>query len=377
MKTTESGAPSPLAWIHAASLGEYEQAVPVIQELRERGYQIAVSFYSPSGFRQKSKDKLLDFVTYLPLDTPGNAKRFVELLQPDLALFVKYDFWVNFLEALHRSKVPTAFLSSTFRDGMAFDKITGSWMLSTLRKVDWFFVQDEHSIQKLNSWGITQCSVSGDTRFDRSASIYERDNTLDWLARWKDDDLLLVIGSSWPADEAVYIPVLKQLMREHHNLKLLIAPHEIHADQVDALVKELTQTQSYSHSVQAGKPIHAATRAIVMDTIGLLTRAYSYADIAYVGGAMGNTGLHNILEPATFGVPVIIGKHYEKFPEAAQLRQLGGLFSVSSETDLRDTLEPLITNDTYRQQTGMIAGHWINSNTGATGIVMEWVDSLQ
>ena len=350
-----------LIWIHAASLGEFEMAVPVLKLLKEKypEKKTVVSFFSPSGYNNKKKHPLVDHFTYLPLDTPKNAEKFLDIIQPKMAFFIKYDFWPNLLSELKRRQIRTFLVSGVFRNDQAFFKPYGKWMIKSLQAFDHFFVQNKESQELLNSIGFDNVTVSGDTRFDRVAAQLEADNRIDFIEEFKQDKMLVVCGSTWPEDDELIMKFLNSSV----NIKFIIAPHEIKAEKIQKLEKNLNiPTIKYSEKDDKDLSHYSV---LILDTIGLLGRAYSYADIAYVGGAAGNTGLHNILEPATFGIPIVIGENFSKFPEAERLRQLAGLFSVKNSEEFSAIMTKLYTNSEFRQKTGMIAGHFINSNTGA------------
>nr|WP_279344007.1 glycosyltransferase N-terminal domain-containing protein [Gramella jeungdoensis] len=356
-------------WVHAASLGEFEMAVPVLKMLKNKypDSEIVVSFFSPSGFKNKKKHPLVDHFTYLPLDTKENAKKFLDIIQPEMAFFIKYDFWPNFLNELKSRKVRTFLVSGVFRKDQAFFKPYGKWMRSSLKTFEHFFVQNKESEELLNSIGFTNVTVAGDTRFDRVAAQIEADNRIEFIEEFKEDKLLVVCGSTWPEDEELILDFINR----SHNIKFIIAPHEIKPEKIKKL-EERIKLPLIKYSKKEGKDLKNYD-VLILDTIGLLGRAYSYANIAYVGGAAGTTGLHNILEPATFGNPIIIGQNFEKFPEAERLRQLAGLFSVKDSHEFSAIMTKLYTNEDFRRKTGMIAGHFINSNTGATRILEKYL----
>ncbi|SDL71520.1 3-deoxy-D-manno-octulosonic-acid transferase [Salinimicrobium catena] len=359
-------------WFHTASLGEYEQAVPVIEAVRERfpKHKIVVSFFSPSGYEIKKNSALADVVVYLPIDTRKNAKKFLELVHPEWALFVKYEFWPNFLRELSRQKIPTVLVSGAFRKDQSFFKSYGGWMRKSLNTFRHFFVQNEHSKELLNSIGFENVSVSGDTRFDRVSDQLSQNNELDFAEEFKNNELCVVAGSTWPEDEALLVDYFNSAPEK---VKFMIAPHTLKPEKIRSL-REKLEVSTVLFSEKEGKNLEEY-RVMIVDTIGLLTKLYNYADIAYVGGAAGNTGLHNILEPATFGVPVIIGKNFSKFPEAIKLQQLAGLFSVADKEELSAILGKLAKDENFRKSTGMICGHYVNSNTGATGIIINYLET--
>lgn len=357
-------------WIHAASLGEYEQAVPVIEELRKisPGKKILITFFSPSGYEVKKKNSIADVTTYLPLDTASNAAEFLDIVQPEWALFIKYEFWPNYLRELNKRQINTLLVSGGFREDQLFFRPYGKWMRPYLRTFRHFFVQNKRSEELLRSIGFDNVSISGDTRFDRVSRQIGRDNTLDFIAEFKNGKLCVVCGSTWPEDEELLVDFINS---SPEDVKFVIAPHALKPSKITQLQQQL-KVEKVLYSEMEGKEL-SNYRVFIVDTIGLLTRIYSYAEIAYVGGAAGNTGLHNVLEPATFGLPIIIGKNFSRFPEALKLQQLAGLFSVQNKQELTDILGKLITDKNFRQKTGMISGHFINSNTGATGKIIDYL----
>ncbi|WP_300437800.1 glycosyltransferase N-terminal domain-containing protein [Christiangramia sp.] len=356
-------------WIHAASLGEFEMAVPVLKMLKKNypDVKTVVSFFSPSGFKNKQFHPLVDHFTYLPLDTQKNAENFLKIIQPKMAFFIKYDFWPNFLNELKKNNTRTFLVSGVFRKDQAFFKIYGKWMIQPLKAFEHFFVQNKESVKLLDAIGFKNSTLSGDTRFDRVAAQIEADNGIDFIEEFKQDKLLLVCGSTWPEDEKL----IMNYLNNSKNIKFIIAPHEIKEEKIQKLTNEL-KIPSVKYSEKEGKDLEEFP-VLILDTIGLLGRAYSYADMAYVGGAAGNTGLHNILEPATFGIPIIIGENYSRFPEAERLRQLAGLFSVKTSEEFSAIMKKFSTNSEFRKKSGMIAGHFINSNTGATRSLEEYL----
>lgn len=361
----------PKIWVHVASLGEYEQIVPVLERLNRKNYQIVLTFFSPSGYENKKNTPLADVVCYLPIDAVSSVTKFMDLVEPSLAIMVKYEFWPNYLNALKRRKVPTFLVSGIFRGKMSFHTWYGSWMKSSLAVFHHFFLQNDSSLIELNKLGFENATVSGDTRFDRASQLIERDNSVPNLEQFIDGKKCLVVGSSWPED----IGVMKDWLQMNDNAKtykVIIAPHEVAVEKITALERMLSfDTLRWSDIKNDKSLIDKESSLLVIDKIGLLTKVYSYADIAYVGGGMGTSGLHNILEAATYGVPLIIGKNYEKYPEAGKLEDLGGLFSIATPRDFKEIADQLMTDDYLRDKTGMICGHWINSNTGATIAIVE------
>lgn len=358
-------------WFHCASLGEFEQGVPIMEEMKKAkpDHKIIVSFFSPSGYEIKKNTSLADVVVYLPMDTPLNAKRFIDAIHPSLSIFVKYEFWPNYLLQLKKKNIPTLLVSGVFRDNQIFFKPYGGFMRKALKSFNHFFLQEENSVKLLNSIGFKNTTLSGDTRFDRVSHQIEMNNTLKFAKEFKGDALCVVCGSTWPEDEAVLLDYINSAPR---NVKFIIAPHKIEQSKIEAFTEKLYKQKVILHSQKDDVNLTEYS-VLIIDCIGLLTKLYSYADIAYVGGAMGRTGLHNILEPATFGVPIIIGKNYHEFPEAIRLRNLAGLFSISNPLELSDVLTKLVSDANYRKKTGMISGHFVNSNTGATNKVLDYI----
>ena len=355
-------------WMHCASLGEYEQGVPILNALREqfKKYKIVVTFFSPSGYEVKKNSPLADIVTYLPFDTPQNARLFINQVKPSIALFIKYEVWPNYMRELHKHQITTFLISGMFRSNQIYFKWYGGLMRSTLQKFDHFFLQDSNSQKLLETLQLKNTSVSGDTRFDRVSHQIEQDNSLEFMDRFIGDSICIVCGSTWPEDEEVLVPFINA---SKTGVKFVIAPHKIEIQKIENLRKKLTK-KSALFSEKENLQLREFD-VLIIDTIGLLTKIYSYAHIAYVGGAMGKTGLHNILEPATFGVPIVIGHHFDKFPEARRLQHLAGLFSIQTAEECSAILEKLVSNKSFREKSGMIAGHFINSNTGATRSIMD------
>lgn len=363
-------------WFHCASLGEYEQGVPIIKKTKEEfpDHKIIVSFFSPSGFEVKKNDKLADCTVYLPLDTPKNAKNFINLLQPSVAIFIKYEFWPNYLFELKKKNIPTILVSGLFRKDQVFFKFYGGFMRRTLNSFSHFFVQDQLSKSLLKQLKISQVTVSGDTRFDRVSDQLSMNNKLDFIALFKQDLFCLVCGSTWPKDESILINYINDFS---NNTKFIIAPHDVNNLRIESLKKKLkVKTVLYS---EREKYNISDYQVLIIDTVGLLTKVYSYADVAYIGGGigMGANGLHNILEAATFGVPIIIGENYTNFPEAKKLKELNGLFSVATPQEFFDIFNQLKTDASFCEKTGLISKNFIFNNRGATDIILNYLQQLQ
>ncbi len=355
-------------WIHTASLGEFEQGLPIIEELKKDypNYKIDVSFFSPSGYEVKKNTPVADCVVYLPLDTKKNAKKFIQLINPELAIFVKYEFWPNYLQELQKTNTNTLLVSGIFRENQIFFKFYGNWMRKSLKAFNHFFVQNMKSKELLNSINFTNITVAGDTRFDRVTEILKRDNSLKFITDFKKDKTTIVYGSSWDDDEKVYLDFLNN----SSNIKHIIAPHNINKAKIEKLIKSIKKPVIL-YSELSSKNI-SEYDVFIVDTIGLLTKIYNYADIAYVGGAF-KTGLHNVLEPAVFGIPVIIGPNYEKFQEAVELVSKKGVLSITSKTEYEQIIKKLIENTEFRKITGGINNSFIETQSGATSKTIDYV----
>lgn len=357
-------------WFHSASLGEYEQGLPVIEKIKEKypSHKIVVTFFSPSGYEVRKNNTVADVTVYLPLDTKSNAKKFLKLVHPELAFFIKYEFWLNYLKELETSKTPTYLISGIFRDNQMFFKWYGGFYRKALKAFTYFFVQNEISKQKIEAIGFQNVIVSGDTRFDRVNAILERDNTLDFIENFKNNIPTIVIGSSWPKDEALIAEYINQAPED---VKFIIAPHNIKADQIAALKSQITKpTVLFSEKANIDL---SSFNVFIIDTVGLLTKIYSYGTIAYVGGGFGNPGIHNILEPATFGIPIVIGPNYSNFAEATQLVALGGCVVISTSNELKQNLDRLLTDKAFFEEKSQICKAYIQDNKGATNTIMSLV----
>lgn len=358
-------------WFHAASLGEYEQGLPVMEKMRMQypHHKFVLTFFSPSGYEIRKNTKAADVVVYLPLDTKANAKRFVQMVKPEMAFFIKYEFWPNYLNELKKHSTTTYLISGIFRKNQAFFKWYGGFYRQALKTFQHFFVQNENSKSLLREIGFTNVTISGDTRFDRVSEVLERDNHLPFIEEFIDAKTTVVYGSSWPKDEAMFI----DFINTGEGVKHIIAPHTIEADHITD-IKNSINKKTILFSEKEGKNL-AEYDVFIINTIGILGKIYSYADMAYVGGGFGTSGLHNILEPAAFSVPIVIGPNHHKFPEAAAMIQMGGCMSVSNKAELEDALTALVTDDTYRLEKGHKAGTFVKMNRGAVNIILNKINS--
>ncbi len=354
-------------WFHAASLGEYEQGLPVIERIKEKypTHKIIISFFSPSGYEVRKNNTVADATIYLPLDTKKKVSKFIQLAHPDAVFFIKYEFWPNYLNELKSQNIPTYLISGIFREKQAFFKWYGGFYRKALDAFTYFFVQNENSLQLLHQLGKENAIVSGDTRFDRVASILERDNTLDFIAEFKNNKTTVVAGSTWPKDEELLIEFINS---NSTDTKYIIAPHNIKQDQTQQLKNSCTK-KVVLYSEKEGKNLKDYD-VFIIDTIGILTKIYSYADIAYVGGGFGQPGVHNILEPATFGIPIIIGPNYSHFIEAIELVDSMGCISVNHQKELVSQLNELISNATLHKTKGLICANFVQNNKGAVAKIL-------
>ena len=349
-----------VVWMHCASLGEYEQGLPVLTALKNNHpeYFYLVTFFSPSGYEVRKNHGIADLVTYLPWDTKADVKRFVALVNPVMALLVKYEFWPNLIRELQRKEVPLYLISGLFRQNQRFFKPWGNSQRKLLREFAHLFVQNEASLKLLQSIGVQQVSVSGDTRFDRVGAAKE---PLAFMDTFVGARKCIVAGSTWPEDEALLLEAIRQTPKDWC---WLIAPHEMHEAKLNHLMAQLPKgSLRYRQNEEAtfdGCPV------LVLDTVGMLGRSYPYASLAYVGGGMGTSGLHNILEPAAEGVPIVIGKNYDTFPEAKDLIDLSGVISVATAEACSKQLSILQENDALREEKGSTNKNYVRTNQGAT-----------
>lgn len=358
-------------WFHCASLGEYEQGLPVFKVLRERfkTHKIVLSFFSPSGYEIRKNTNVADVVVYLPLDTKRNANKFLDIVHPKFTVFVKYDIWPNYLEELRKRKLRAILISAAFRSSQSYFKFYGAIFRKALTAFEHIFVQNESSKTLLNSIHINNVTVSGDTRYDRVSQQLEQNNTQDFIAEFKQDKICLVIGSSWPEDEELLIPYINESISK--DIKFIIAPHNIKTNQIENLKNNIKAKTILFSEKEKQKLTDCSV--FIVDTIGLLNKIYSYAELAYVGGGMGFKGLHNILEPAVFGVPVIIGKNYQKFPEAIQMIENAGVISISNFKELKQILDTLIEDKIERLRLGGLNKSFVEQNKGAIAIITEHI----
>ena len=348
-------------WFHASSLGEFEQGRPLMERIRERHpeYKILLTFFSPSGYEVRKNYGGADIVCYMPFDTKRNARRFVRMVRPQKAFFIKYEFWKNFIEELHRTDCEVYSVSSIFRKKQIFFRPYGREYAKVLRSFTRIFVQNDDSRRLLESNGITSVTVAGDTRFDRVNDIRDAAKDVEAARQFVGEaGDVLVVGSSWEPDEDIIIPYFNN----HKNLKLILAPHVVSEAHIQRITGALKRPSV--RITQANGKNMEEYGCMIVDTYGMLSAIYRYGNIAYVGGGFG-VGIHNVPEAAVYGVPVIIGPNHHKFREAEMLLHLGGCFEITSPETFAMTMDLLTGNSETRRKAGETAGEYIRSNAGA------------
>ncbi|MGK0414328.1 MAG: 3-deoxy-D-manno-octulosonic-acid transferase, partial [Polaribacter sp.] len=322
------------------------------------------------GYEVRKNYKLADVICYLPLDSKSNARKFIKEVNPTLVVFIKYEFWPNFLNELKKKEIPTILVSGILRENQLFFKWYGSFMKKSLEAFDHFFVQNVASKTLLNTIHFKNVTIAGDTRFDRVSKILEQDNKLDFISEFKNNHYTVVAGSTWKEDEELLVDYINNEASE--NEKFIIAPHNIKGDAILELQKSIHK-KTILYSTKADKNLEEY-QVFIIDTIGILTKIYAVANVAYVGGGL-KTGLHNILEPATFGIPVVIGNKYEKFQEAVDLVNLKGCISIHHQKDFSSIFAKLHKDEDFRKSTGDINKKYIQQNLGATKLIMDYLNT--
>lgn len=355
-------------WVHCASLGEFEQGRPVIESLRKEypSYAIVLTFFSPSGYEVRKNYEGADYVFYMPFDSSVNAKKFISLVQPSLAIFVKYEFWYFHLKELATQNIPTIIVSAIFRESQPFFKWYGQLHRSMLKAFSHIFVQDQTSVRLLTKFGVDNTTVSGDTRFDRVYDTVKNANTIKALDEFCTEAKVIVAGSTWQDDEVLIKEAFHALPE---NWKLIIAPHEIHESHINDLQKSFNAVLWSDYKNEDSK----STRVIIINSIGLLSQLYQYADIAYIGGGFNKSGIHNILEAAAYSKVVTHGPNYSKFKEAKDLLAEGGSFVSTKAVDLLQKIEQYNIDLSSYKQACDIAGAYVEKNRGATETILSYI----
>jgi 3-deoxy-D-manno-octulosonic-acid transferase len=360
-------------WFHFASLGEFEQGRPVIEQMKKERKEcsIVVTFFSPSGYEVRKNYPLADHVFYLPADTAANARTFIQLLNPEIAIFTKYEYWYHYFEELNNQNIPLYIISGIFREEQAFFKWYGTLHRRMLGWVSHFFVQNEISKTLLGNLGINNVTVSGDTRFDRVKYNSENPLSLSEIEVFSKENEVFIAGSTWPEDEKL----IAGLAVQYPDWRFIIAPHEVNEKRIAELKLLFPESVNYSgiKGAENLNPELKDSRILIIDSIGILSSVYRYGVIAYIGGGFG-VGIHNTLEAAAFGIPVIFGPNYSRFQEAVQLIEKGGAFSIESADELKLLMNQLKEPE-FRKNCGVIAGNYVRQNTGASRIFLDHISS--
>lgn len=360
----------PLAWFHCASLGEFEQGRPLIEAFAEQfpNHKILLTFFSPSGYEIRKNYDKAHVIRYLPFDTFSNAKEFLEIVKPEIVLFVKYEFWHNLLFLLNQKKVPTYLISANFRQNQIFFKSYGGFFKETLQYFDHIFVQNEKSENLLQSINYQAITIAGDTRFDRVNDLVKSVKPIEIISTFKSNKKLFVIGSAWAADIDFLMDFLNDLK---YDLKIIIAPHEIKYEEIENWQAKFTKKSVKYSDVLSNQGAVNEADILIIDNIGMLSSIYQYANFSWIGGAF-EKGLHNILEAATFGMPIFFGnKNYQKFQEALDLANLGGAFPIGNFDDFSEKMNLFTSNDIIYDQICGITKSFVRNNIGATELIMK------
>lgn len=372
-----------IIWFHCSSLGEFEQARPVMEEFRKQNpeYKLLLTFFSPSGYEVRKDFSGADYVFYLPADTVANAKQFIQLINPALAVFAKYDFWFNYLKELERAEIPVAVFSAVFRKEQYFFKDYGFWFRNILATINTFFVQDENSRKLLKKIGIGNVVVCGDTRYDRVLQNAENAEHFPLLEKFRDENkIMLVAGSTWLEDERLIFQLLRKrkdtLSVRKSEVKLIIAPHETGEKRISKLIEVLEEVElSFVLFSEANEDNISNAEVLVIDSVGFLAQLYQYGDVAYIGGGFGN-GIHNILEPAAFSLPVIFGPNYHKFKEATEMINLSMAFSIEKFSSLNSKINDLFFHSDKIISIKSRIAEFMQKKRGATKIVVAGLEKL-
>lgn len=358
-----------IIWIHVASLGEFEQGRPIIEKIRERHpeYKILLTFFSPSGYEIRKNYDGADYIFYLPADTPANARKFLDIVHPEIAIFVKYEFWINLLTELRRRSIRTYIVSAIFRRNSVFFRIYGSIWRKALKSFNTIFVQNEESKKLLAEIGFSNVVVAGDSRFDRVAQIAKQAKKIDLIDRFRGTERLFIAGSTWGPDEEI----LLQLINDNPTVKFIIAPHEMDEQRITHIME---QSKGGALRYTRCTPLtpFGSKQVLILDTVGLLSSAYGYASWAYIGGGFG-VGIHNTLEAATFGLPMAFGPNYQKFKEARDLVALGAATSVIDYKQLQRWFAPLRDNEIYLRKVSRISKDYTVKHQGTTNLFLNTV----
>ena len=361
----------PTIWVHAASLGEFEQGRPLIEAIKKcfPEKKVVLTFFSPSGYEIRKNYELADHVFYLPADKKRNAQRFIDAIKPEKVFFVKYEFWYHFLTALKERSVPVYGVSVIFRKDQAFFKWYGHWFRKMLKAFRHFYVQDENSAQLLESISVKNYTVAGDTRFDRVKEIASSARDIEVADSFSKGYRTIVAGSTWPPGEKI---LARYINEAPEGIKMIIAPHVIDDAHIKQ-IEELLDVKSFCITDVPEKP--HGYKVMIVNTIGMLAAIYRYGEVAYIGGGFGS-GIHNTLEAATYGIPVIFGPKYKKFKEACDLVELGGGFEIRTFEDFDRLIKKMWNDNDFLKRSGKAAGDYVNKMCGATSLIMRDVFSV-
>jgi len=358
-------------WFHASSLGEFEQGRPLLEKIRADypEYKILLTFFSSSGYEVRKDYEGADVVCYLPFDTPYKVRKFLNLANPCMAIFIKYEFWNNYLSELNKRKIPTYVVSAIFRKEQLFFKWYGGMYRNMLYMFTHLFVQDERSKELLKKYGVNNVTVVGDTRFDRVWEVYNKRREIEPVELFveqarKSGQKILIAGSSWPKDEDIFIPYFN----EHPEIRLIIAPHEIHQEHLTYIQSHLKRS-----FVRLSEPFAADavdSDCLIVDCFGMLSSIYRYGDLCYIGGGFASSGIHNVLEAAVYDLPVIFGPIYHKFKEAVDLIAVGGGFPITNQSEFEACMNDFLSYQNLLEEAGKIAGDFVRDNIGATEKIM-------
>lgn len=360
-------ADSKYVWVHAASLGEFEQGRPVIEQIKKikPEYKIILTFFSPSGYEVRKNYDGADIVCYLPIDTSWGAKRFLDTVNPACAIFIKYEFWMNYISGLKKRNIPTYIVSAIFREEQAFFKWYGGWYRKVLHCFNHLFVQNQKSLDLLASVGVTNASLTGDTRFDRVADIAAKSKELPIVSSFKQGSKVIVAGSSWPKDE----DIICAYFNEHPGVKMILAPHEIHQVHLDSIVSKLKRP--YAFYTKTNEEEAAQADCLIIDCFGLLSSIYKYGEVAYIGGGFG-VGIHNTLEAAVYGMPILFGPNYGRFQEAVDMVNRGAAFPIHNVDEYNPLMDKLLMeNSESLKNASEAAAAYVNENRGATTKIIQ------
>ena len=358
-----------IIWLHVASLGEFEQGRPLIEALRESHpeYRILLTFFSPSGYEIRKNYAGADYIFYLPIDTRKQVRQFLDIAHPEVVIFVKYEFWLNFLTELRRRRIRTFVVSAIFRRNSVFFRFYGGLWRKALKTFEVLFVQNEESKSLLAELGYPNTVVAGDTRFDRVAKIAREAKQVPMIERFKGDKQLFIAGSTWGPDEELLLP----LMNDNPELKFVIAPHEMDEGRIERLMRE-TRGGAVRYTQCDDKTSFEGKQLLILDTVGLLASAYGYASWGYIGGGFG-VGIHNTLEAATFGLPIAFGPKYEKFKEARDLVAIGAARSITTYEELKAWFAPLRDDEKHLTKSSRLARDYTLSHQGATETILKTI----